>query len=234
MAEIEWQQAGAVVARLVDGDGEPLQDAEVYCSLDTLRNGPNAAIWAPHPGKVSNPTTIPVADDGSVRFSGLVPGRTYTAWVSAPGQMKGVKQMMGIGKAFDGLTITPGETRDLGDIRPTHDHKPTAGQTPATKKPAEGSTNRAKVDSGDQDDAAIEFAGVVVDPDGVPVEGASLFVSNHAGQASGLLTADTEPVARTDSEGRFRFGAEAFAGSIEVGNLGFFNLIASKPGYGFA
>ncbi|MEM9660248.1 MAG: carboxypeptidase-like regulatory domain-containing protein, partial [Planctomycetota bacterium] len=82
--EVVLRPAGTISGRLVDPDGEPIRDATLGVKFEQLRDEKDTAVWAPHPGKSSFPTKIPVDDQGRFRLTGIVPGMKYNAWASAP------------------------------------------------------------------------------------------------------------------------------------------------------
>jgi hypothetical protein len=92
-----------VKGRVVGAQGEPLSGVEVT-GMDRPRFDPVDGGIGPG---------VPVGEDGRFRIEGLVPGRRYTFRV--------VRRRYGLGTLVDGLTIAPGEARDLGDIRAKSD-----------------------------------------------------------------------------------------------------------------
>ena len=102
------QNAGFIEGQLVDQDGEPIHNGTLY---------PRETNWAFHPGKMSNPDSIPTDKKGNFRITGVVPGLKYGASVSAPRKYMNSMMSMGIGDAFSGVVVKPGETKDLGTIR---------------------------------------------------------------------------------------------------------------------
>ena len=103
------QKAGFIVGQLVDEDGEPITNAIIDAS---------ETPWAFHPGKMSNPSRIPTDENGNFRLTGIVPGKSYGASVSAPRKYMNGMMNMNIGDAFSGVVVKPGETKDLGQLRP--------------------------------------------------------------------------------------------------------------------
>ncbi|HWB09801.1 MAG TPA: M56 family metallopeptidase [Pirellulales bacterium] len=110
------EEAGSVQGRLVDADGEPINDATLTVNFENLRSGDDSAIWAPHPSLQANPTHIPVDKDGRFRLDGLVPGWRYHAYATAPRPYQGQTLEMVIGTALKGVEAKAGEDKDLGDI----------------------------------------------------------------------------------------------------------------------
>jgi hypothetical protein len=83
---------GVVTGRVVDADGQPMAGGQV------------------HP--ITTPAGYPeVGRDGRFRFEGLIPGKDYELQILKP---PGLNQ----GFIVNGLSVGPGETRDLGDVTP--------------------------------------------------------------------------------------------------------------------
>ena len=57
------------------------------------------------------PKDIPIGADGRFRIEGLVPGLQYEGRVADRPKI--------IGSAFKGVRVGPGETKDLGDVKPS-------------------------------------------------------------------------------------------------------------------
>jgi beta-lactamase regulating signal transducer with metallopeptidase domain/uncharacterized GH25 family protein len=114
--EIKLVAAGSVQGRLVDAEGEPINDASLFAQYEKLNSDDDSAIWAPHPKLSANPTTIPVDQDGRFRLDGLIPGWTYNANASAPRKYQGEIMDIGIGQTFENVQVQPGEHKDLGDL----------------------------------------------------------------------------------------------------------------------
>jgi RNA polymerase sigma factor (sigma-70 family) len=83
---------GTLTGRLLTPEGEPLTGVAVSCS--------------DHGGDASPDK------DGRFRIEGLTPGWKYTVYVSKEGRSLDI-----VGGRPKGLTIKPGETKDLGDVR---------------------------------------------------------------------------------------------------------------------
>jgi hypothetical protein len=147
---IELVKAGSVTARLVDADGEPINDATLFANYEKLRSDDNSAIWASHPSLTANPTNIPVDKNGRFRLDGLIPGWSYHAYASAPRPNQG--QILGIviGTAFKGVEVKAGENKDLGDLVVRADQSDSADDTKkvSAAQPAEAKTVRGRVTRG--------------------------------------------------------------------------------------
>ena len=114
--EIPVQLAGTISGRLLDVNGLPVTDATLnstYSSEDS-----DSGIWAPHPGKYINPTGVPTDDDGRFQLTGIMPGLKYTAIAYAKAKTRADRaRSMNIGTPFSDVTLKPGETKDLGDLK---------------------------------------------------------------------------------------------------------------------
>ena len=97
---VRLQPWGVVTGRIVDDRGRP-QSGLVLTGHTPNRSDRDAGVL---------PRRATVGDDGRFRFEGLVPGLQYHA---------SVLEMGGYGerRAFRGLRVAPGETKDLGDIQ---------------------------------------------------------------------------------------------------------------------
>lgn len=231
--EITLTESGSVKGRLFDKSGDLITDGKVTAVYEKLRSDEPYAIWASDPGLSSNPTQIPVDQEGRFELDGLIPGWKYSARVSAPRKMQGRMMNIGIGLAFSDLEIQPGESRDLGDVTVAY---PSQNELQAEENKADenrADENRAdenkagvnnvvedKVDvnqksdslpkesaqaeqpsSADTNTAGSEplgFGGQVLDPDGKPVSGLTVYASIPMKDLSGIT-------AVTDAEGRFVF-----------------------------
>jgi beta-lactamase regulating signal transducer with metallopeptidase domain/protocatechuate 3,4-dioxygenase beta subunit/5-hydroxyisourate hydrolase-like protein (transthyretin family) len=170
---VQLRPAGSIRGRLVDAEGQPINDATVTADYDKLSANPDAAIWPAHPELRSSADQIPVDSEGRFRLDGIAPGWKYSAWAVAPRKMQGQMTSRGIGRVFDDLTLQPGEDRDLGDIRVVE-----KGETPA---PATGKSSKTSA-AGEKTKAALSASsrahvhGRVVGPDGMPASGAHVAV----------------------------------------------------------
>jgi RNA polymerase sigma factor (sigma-70 family) len=96
---------GTATGRLVDAAGKPLPRHE-------LRGG-NAP-----PGRekaLTLPGAVRTDDQGRFRLDGLVPGRDYYLMVSK--YLPEVGEFIGVGRLADPVTVRPGATKDLGDVK---------------------------------------------------------------------------------------------------------------------
>jgi hypothetical protein len=96
---VRLQPWGVVTGRLVDDLGEPLSGVAIH--------GMDRPSYDPADGGVG--PSVPVGEDGRFRIEGLVPGRSYTFRVARRRYVQGT--------LAEDLTVAPGETRDLGDVR---------------------------------------------------------------------------------------------------------------------
>ncbi|WP_146446526.1 M56 family metallopeptidase [Botrimarina colliarenosi] len=170
---IEWVPAGKFTGRLVDPDGEPITDASLSFDMEAFNRG-EVAVWAPQPGKLSDPERVVVDSEGRFTLHGIHHQKKYSAWVSAPRSFNSMKrQQMGIGKALVNESIEPGEVKDLGDIvigdddenREDKAAKPASEKKPAKKPEKKSEQNQAA-------EAAKSVSGKVTLADGQPAAGA--------------------------------------------------------------
>jgi beta-lactamase regulating signal transducer with metallopeptidase domain/uncharacterized GH25 family protein len=116
--EIKLVPAGSITGRLLDNDGEPITSATVNPNYDKVQSDDETAIWADHPKLNSNPTQIPVDENGRFRLDGLIPGWSYSAYATGSRKINGQSfSNYVIGTVFSGVRIEPGETKDIGDVR---------------------------------------------------------------------------------------------------------------------
>ncbi len=88
---VRLQPWAAVRGRLIDADGQPLRNAEVYANEFLLENGRTDA-------------------EGRFRLEGLIPGRRYDFTYEK-------RKLSVSGSLIKGFLGKPGEVRDLGDVR---------------------------------------------------------------------------------------------------------------------
>lgn len=106
--EIKLSAGGRVHGRLVDVNGEPVNDVNISADYGESEDADEFAVWARVDGKRVNPSVIIPDGDGRFEMLGLSPKWKYSATV--------VREHQLIGHAFRSLEIQPGEDRDLGDI----------------------------------------------------------------------------------------------------------------------
>jgi RNA polymerase sigma factor (sigma-70 family) len=128
---VRLRPSATVTGRLVDADGNPRAGFAIPCNVDPKPFGLrflSAAFYL-------RPT---VAGDGRFRVEGLVPGVAYhiDAW-------EGRRIAAEIAR---GLTLGPGEARDLGDIR---------AESTSTKPPPERAHGGARDPPGSSDDRIV-------------------------------------------------------------------------------
>jgi hypothetical protein len=98
---VRLQPWGTITGRIVTDDGRPREKLEILGNY--LPESP--------PGDYGIlPRDTPVGSDGRFRIEGLVPGLQYEGRVADRPRI--------IGSAFQGVRVGPGETKDLGDLRP--------------------------------------------------------------------------------------------------------------------
>jgi beta-lactamase regulating signal transducer with metallopeptidase domain/uncharacterized GH25 family protein len=139
--EFKLIAAGSVQGRLVDAEGEPIDDASLFVQYEKLNSDDDSAMWAPHPKLSANPTTIPVDQEGRFHLDGLIPGWTYHANASAPRKYQGDIIDMGIGQPFENVQVMPGENKDLGDLVIDADEPNDASNDEAGDEPAASPAN---------------------------------------------------------------------------------------------
>ncbi|MFO0952596.1 MAG: sigma-70 family RNA polymerase sigma factor [Isosphaeraceae bacterium] len=109
---VRLQQWATVTGRVVGPTGEPLSSsgpvgkAVAPAVLGSDSDTTEAVRTDPKLGRVPDTSTSP---DGRFRIEGLVPGLRYSAEVYSAFKRRAT--------AFRDLTLSPGEVRDLGDIR---------------------------------------------------------------------------------------------------------------------
>jgi hypothetical protein len=95
---VRLQPWGAVVGRIVDGEGKPLNSVEIFSEVRDQPD-PERGDLVDKPG---------VDGQGRFRIEGLVPGVKYDAL--------GIIPKMALGPVLNGVQVAPGEVKDLGDI----------------------------------------------------------------------------------------------------------------------
>jgi hypothetical protein len=102
---VKLQPCGGVSGRVTDHTGKPVKDAEVtfqmrdYAANDLLKQ------------KLHRDThTVSTDADGRFAFDRMFPGVEFDLFASVPGVRSG-------SGAVQGVTLKPGEAKDVGDIR---------------------------------------------------------------------------------------------------------------------
>jgi len=128
---VKLQRLGAVKGRLLDPDGKPLANRRVLVRLnldekrfgnlpreyDTLGGTFMAirAAWSDFTGR-----TATTDREGRFRIEGLIPGEKYDLF----GGPRDIERKGGVTHRAKGLTLTPGQEKDLGDLKQTEPDKP--------------------------------------------------------------------------------------------------------------
>ena len=149
--EIKLAKAGKLRGRLLDSDGEPIDDAKLQVQYEKLHSGDNSAMWAPQPDVSSNREEVSVDKAGRFHIEGLIPGWSYHAYASAPRMLNGQSVSFIIGTPFGDVKVEPGEEKDLGDVtaeanKPNLNKADVERERPMESKQASSdSQHRAKV-----------------------------------------------------------------------------------------
>ena len=98
---VRLQPAGTITGRLIDDDGQPRRGVKINVTYSKGGFGPGY-YWP-----LLEPT---LAEDGRFRIEGLIAGMAYDLGTRVSGDTF-------LGNFATGLTLQPGETRDLGDVR---------------------------------------------------------------------------------------------------------------------
>jgi hypothetical protein len=93
---VTLRPCGEVVGRIVDADGQPWTvKSERLQSYDR------------------HPEDPLIGKDGRFRIEGLIPGRKYGYYVFIRGRHAPI-----VGDVFNGVSVKPGEVKDIGDVTP--------------------------------------------------------------------------------------------------------------------
>ncbi len=106
---IQLQPWGSVAGRIVNDEGKPRKGMLLTAPHGSTNERPETddiLPWTDWNGGVR------VGDDGRFRIEGLVPGLRYAASTSGPDS-----PIYRGGDLFEGLTVTAGEAKDLGDLK---------------------------------------------------------------------------------------------------------------------
>ena len=152
------------------------------------------------------------------------------------------------------INVPSGETKALGDVTIRNrasddDEKPSTAKSSATPKAKTDNSNKEKMISGRADEDPSEplvaakdkaapeqslvYSGQVLDPDGNPVAGASIYHVFYIPTPMGLFEPTSKPVTTSGDDGRFRFeftrdGSPKSHAAAEHGTA-----FATKQGFGF-
>jgi hypothetical protein len=102
---IQLQPYGTVTGRIVDEDGRPRGGLGITSVGGSMPARPAEQGILPG-GNIGG--GIRIGRDGRFRIEGLVPGLKYGA---------GASDGLAYGELFHDLTVTPGEVKDLGDLK---------------------------------------------------------------------------------------------------------------------
>jgi protocatechuate 3,4-dioxygenase beta subunit/beta-lactamase regulating signal transducer with metallopeptidase domain len=209
---VHLQPLGAAFGRLLDKEGEPVQQAILQFSLEKLIG----------PGNWQTKTDV----GGRFRVEDLISGQKYRL---------SMQQENGVFSSVASVSVAPGETKDLGDVRPRTQDKPNAKKpeaappitgkkapvAPATTRPEKpdpgasvatppldppvsgGKTNATE---GAKSTAVTSrtVRGRVVDAAGKPIAGVALAVPVMTDKQLQLQNEwKLNPKATSDAEGRF-------------------------------
>ncbi|WP_435011044.1 sigma-70 family RNA polymerase sigma factor [Tundrisphaera lichenicola] len=120
--KIQLQPWGTITGRIVDDQGQPRPNLFITNDLRPDKMG-----MMPKPSKDRGEflgdhfslTGIPTGDDARFRIERLIPGFKYYAMVlEGQGKRKPPQSFSNLGHLLDGVTVAPGEVKDLGDLKP--------------------------------------------------------------------------------------------------------------------
>lgn len=109
---------GRIIGRVVDENGNPQKGVPINNAL-ARPHDPVSAIGATSGEFVVQMDNRPILtnDDGRFELSGVIPGHQYAADVSIPGVVRDRKTLIQH-PLFRDVSVRPGETKDLGDLKP--------------------------------------------------------------------------------------------------------------------
>lgn len=219
VVEIHLVQAGSLSGRLIGDDGEPINDASLFIDYEKFETDDSAGIWADGAELFANPTTIPVDKEGRFILTGLIPGWTYNAHASAPRNNNGELMDRIIGDPIQGVRVSPGEKKDLGDVVVRE------GEAEASEPAAKGAAEASK-----STENLARVMGRVVDANGQAAVAAHVAAVGWRTQPArgGDLDPRGEVLAEgtTDSNGHFQL---SFAG-VSAKTHRYAALLARKEG----
>lgn len=118
--EVVLRPGGTIVGRVIDEQGNPVPKA-VFSHLQLNGVGPAAfsLVGSDRGGFILQIDSRPVMtdQDGHFELSGVIPGLTYSAHVSIPAVVRDRKTLIAY-PLFRDIKVQPGETKDLGDVKP--------------------------------------------------------------------------------------------------------------------
>ena len=209
--KVTLEPCASVTARLLDGEGQPLENAMIRFDVADEHDAGLGLYWE---------TT-----DADGRFTNtmVLPGCKYNVICQS--------QAVQFATLIENLSVAPGESIDLGEFDATKKERPepkrmpaaaaapaagSRAELPAAKAPAPDKVNDAtagtfaaaqtapaKSSAPDEADAdLLAISGQVVDPQGNPVAGADVLATRHVQQH--FATPFAPDRTKTDDAGRFR------------------------------
>ncbi len=180
---VTLQPAGKVTGRLVDEDGAPLANCELhpwYPPVSSPTDMANVRHTPPLPHNVVNSTVgqYETDDEGRFEIAGLAPGVEYRVRAFSRAGMTPARGRMPkvFGQLDVVIKVTPGETKDLGDVKLVDAAKVTAVVKAKPIAVASSSIAKPAEDNAGDSPTSTTVKGKVVGSDGQPVSGATVYV----------------------------------------------------------
>ncbi|MCA9052932.1 MAG: hypothetical protein KDA75_03800 [Planctomycetaceae bacterium] len=212
---VDLAPAGIIRGRVLDEQGDPLADATLHNESPSISD-PSQSLPGPDPQQGSivrwyGEGEVRTDDEGRFELRGIIPGLKYSVGVTALRRFHGEDQSVSLGTIFENVTVEPGETKDLGDLRPGRAIGAASTPVAVAKPEADNPTTKAEDHSHQPTNSdhrtSVTLTGIVLKPDGAPAAGATIrSAARWWDWLQSTTSADYRPPvleATADSEGRF-------------------------------
>ncbi|MEM9658693.1 MAG: hypothetical protein AAF961_10060, partial [Planctomycetota bacterium] len=226
---VTLQPSGKVTGRLVDKEGAPLPNCQLVPYYPAMPDPRDRALMQkvpplPHNRAKSSSAEYETDDEGRFEIAGLAPGVAYQLRAFDRESMEQARQRA---PKFSGplevtISVEPGETKDLGDVRVIDEAEPADQLEKRSDKQAQAALPQQTI------------TGAVTLPDGQPAAGAHVAVvaMRKSVPLGGTQRSPDADVVEGLTDATGGFSLEMAGASSETHH--FVQLVARMDGYGIA